>query len=200
MAVETSGGAAWHVPAHNWGWFMLRGIVALLLGIGAIIFPLSAVFAFTMLFAAYCFVDGIASLIAGIHGAHAPGHRWGALVFSGIVGIVIGILFVVMPLVATFTYAFLALVMLAAWSIITGVLEIAAAVRLRREMEGEWLLGLSGLISVLLAIGIIALVIPYAAATILSAAWLIAIFAFTSGIVLVAQALRLRSRAAAINR
>ena len=200
MAVETTTAGRWRVPAHNWGWFMLRGIIALLLGIGAVIFPLSAVFAFTMLFAGYCFVDGIASLIAGIRGAHEPGHRWGALVFSGIVGIVIGILFVVMPLVATFTYAFLALVMLAAWSIITGVLEIAAAVRLRREMEGEWLLGLSGLISLLLGIAIIALIIPYPTATILSAAWLIAIFAFASGIVLIAQALRLKSRAAAVNR
>ena len=200
MATETTNGERWHVPAHNWGWFLFRGILALLLGIAAILFPLSAVFIFTLLFAAYCFVDGIASLIAGIRGAREPGHRWGALVFSGIVGILIGILFVALPLVATFSYAFVILVMLAAWSIITGVLEIAAAVRLRREMEGEWLLGLSGLISVLLGIGIIALVIPYPAATILSAAWLIALFAFISGIALIAQSLRLRSRASAFNR
>lgn len=187
------------LPAHNWGWFMLRGVLALLLGVGAIVFPLSAVFAFTMIFAAYCFIDGIASLVAGIRGAREPGHRWGALVFSGIIGIIVGILFLLMPLIATFTYAFLVLVMLAAWSIITGVLEIAAAIRLRREMEGEWLLGISGAISVLLGIGIIALVIPNPAATILSAAWLIAFFAFISGIALVVQALRLRSRIA-VNR
>lgn len=187
------------LPAHNWGWFMLRGVLALLLGVGAIVFPLSAVFAFTMIFAAYCLIDGIASLVAGVRGAREPGHRWGALVFSGLVGILIGILFLLMPLIATFTYAFLVLVMLAAWSIITGVLEVAAAIRLRREMEGEWLLGISGAISVLLGIGIIALVIPNPAATILSAASLIAFFAFISGIVLVVQALRLRSRVA-VNR
>lgn len=197
---ESSSDIRWHLPAHNWGWFMLRGILALLLGIGAIVFPLSAVFAFTMIFAAYCFIDGIASLVAGTRGAREPGHRWGALVFNGIIGVLIGILFLIMPLIATFTYAFLAVVMLAAWSIITGVLEIAAAIRLRREMEGEWLLGLSGLISVLLGIGIIALVIPYPAATILSAAWLIAIFAFASGVVLIAQSVRLRSRATALSR
>ena len=198
MADDTTVGERWHLPARNWGWFLFRGVIALLLGIAAILFPLSAVFIFTLLFAAFCFVDGIASLVAGIRGAREPGHRWGALVFSGIVGILIGILFLIMPLVATFSYAFVVLVMLAAWSIITGVLEIAAAVRLRREMEGEWLLGLSGLISVLLGIGIIALVIPYPAATILPAAWLIALFAFISGIVLIAQSLRLRSRAAAL--
>ena len=188
------------LPAHNWGWFMLRGVVALLLGIGAIVFPLSAVFAFTMVFAAYCLLDGIASLVAGARGAREPGHRWGALVFSGIIGILVGILFLLMPLVATVTYAFLVLVMLAAWSIITGTLEIVAAIRLRKEMEGEWLLGLSGTISVLLGIGVIVLILPNPAASILTAAWLIAFFAFTSGLVLIAQALRLRGRAALFSR
>src|SRR6476646_9033732 len=162
------------LPAHNWKWFLVRGVIALALGIGAIVFPLSAVFAFTMLFAAYCFIDGIASLVAGVRGAREPGHRWGALVFSGIVGVLIGILFLLMPLVATITYAFLVLLMLAAWAIVTGGLEIAAAIRLRKEIEGEWLLGLSGAISVVLGIAVIALVIPYPAASILSAAWLIA--------------------------
>jgi uncharacterized membrane protein HdeD (DUF308 family) len=56
------------LPAHNWKWFMVRGVIALALGIGAIVFPLSAVFAFTMVFAAYCFIDGIASLVAGVRG------------------------------------------------------------------------------------------------------------------------------------
>ena len=184
------------LPAHNWGWFMLRGVLALLLGIGAIVFPLSAVFAFTLVFAAYCLIDGIASLVAGVRGASEPGHRWGALVFSGIVGVLIGVLFLVAPLVATLAYSFVVLVILAFWSIVTGILEIVAAVRLRREIEGEWLLGVSGAVSVLLGIGVIVLVIPYPAASILSAAWLIALFAFTSGIVLVAQALRLRRRTA----
>jgi uncharacterized membrane protein HdeD (DUF308 family) len=188
------------LPAHNWKWFMVRGVLALLLGVGAIVFPLSAVFAFTMVFAAYCFVDGIASLLAGARGAREPGHRWGALVFSGIVGILIGILFLLMPLVATVTYAFVVLAMLAAWAIITGLFEIMAAIRLRREIEGEWLLGASGAISVLLGIGVIGLVIPYPAASILSAAWLIALFAFGTGIVLVVQALRLRSKAPALSR
>ena len=190
MVAQTSA-----LPIHNWRWFMVRGVVALLLGVGAIAFPLSAVFAFTLLFAAYCFVDGIASLFAGLRGAREPGHRWGALVFSGIVGVLIGVLFLLMPLVTTVTYTFVVLAMLAAWSIITGILELVAAIRLRKEIEGEWLLGASGAISVLLGVAVIALVIPYPEASILSAAWLIAFFAFGTGIVLVAQALRLRKLA-----
>ena len=188
------------LPVHNWRWFMVRGVLALLLGIGAIVFPLSAVFAFTMVFAAYCFIDGIASLVAGMRGAHEPGHRWGALVFSGIVGILIGVLFLLAPLVATVTYSIVVLVLLATWAIVTGVLEIVAAVRLRKEIEGEWLLGASGAISVLLGLGIVVLAVPNPVASILSAAWLIALFAFGTGLVLVTQALRLRKRAPAFSR
>ena len=182
------------LPVHNWGWFMLRGVLALLLGVGAVIFPLSAVFAFTFLFAVYALFDGIAALASGIRGARA-GERWGALVFQGAVGILVGVVFVLMPIVATFTYAFLSIVLLAGWSIITGFFEIVAAVRLRREIQGEWLLALSGAISLLLGIAIFVLVIPNPAATLLSAAWLIAIYAFIAGFALVGLALRLKARA-----
>jgi uncharacterized membrane protein HdeD (DUF308 family) len=174
---------------------MVRGVLALILGVVAIYRPFSAIFAFTLVFAAYCFVDGIASLIAGIRGAQA-GKSWGALVFRGVTGILIGVLFVLLPMIATATYAFLSILMLAVWSIITGLFEVMAAVRLRKEIEGEWLLGLSGAISLLLGIGIVALVLPNPAATMLSAAWLIAIYAFIVGVALVAQAIRLKSKAA----
>lgn len=201
MAVETAAAGASGtttsnaspVPAKNWGWIMVRGVLTLALGVAALIFPLSAIFAFTLLFAAFAFVDGVAALISGIAGAR-KGERWGALVFQGVLGILVGVLFVLMPLIATVTYAYLTVALLAAWSLFTGVLEIWAAIRLRKEMEGEWLLGLSGAISILLGIGVVALLMPLPAVTILSAAWLIAIFAFASGMVLVAQALRLKRR------
>ena len=184
-----------HLAKHNWGWFMVRGVLALLLGVVAVYRPLTALFAFTLVFAAYCFVDGIASLISGIRGAQA-GKSWGALVFRGVTGILIGVLFVLLPMVATATYAFVSILMLAIWSALTGLFELMAAIRLRKEIEGEWLLGLSGLISVLLGIGIVVLVLPSPRATILSAAWLIAIYAFIAGVVLIAEAFQLRRKAA----
>lgn len=186
---------AFPLPVHNWSWFMLRGVLALLLGVGAIAFPLGALFGFTLVFAAYAFADGVMSLIAGIRGAQAH-ERWAALAFRGVVGILVGIIFLALPLLATVTYAYLGVIMLALWSVFAGIFELSAAVRLRREIEGEWLLGLAGLFSLLLGIAILVLVVPNPAATILTAAWLIAIYAFAAGIVLVAQALRLRSRAA----
>jgi len=128
---------------HNWGWFMFRGVLALLLAVCAVIFPLSAIFGFTLVFAAYAFVDGIMSLVAGIRGAQA-GERWGALIFRGLTGIVAGVIFVLLPMLATFTYAFLTVIMLAVWSTFAGIFEIAAAFRLRKAIAGEWFLGLSG--------------------------------------------------------
>jgi uncharacterized membrane protein HdeD (DUF308 family) len=191
MASAPETGAA-HVPAHNWGWFLLRGILALLLGVAAIAFPLGALFAFTLVFATFAFADGIASLVSGIPGVKT-GQPWGALIVRGIVGILVGLLFLVMPAIATISYAYATLAMLAVWSLLTGVFEIAAAIRLRREIDGELMHGLAGLVSVLLGLAIVFVVMPAPAATMLSAAWLIAIFAFLSGGLLIGQALRLRS-------
>jgi uncharacterized membrane protein HdeD (DUF308 family) len=104
------------------------------------------------------------------------------------------VIFLIMPIVVTVTYAYLTIALLAVWSVVTGILEIWAAVRMRREIEGEWLLALSGAVSLLLGIGILVLVMPAPAATLLSAAWLIAIYAFIAGIALIAQALRLKGK------
>lgn len=182
--------------AHTWGWLMLRGVLSLALGAAAVTFPLSALFAFTLLFAAYAFADGIASLIAGVRSARA-GERWGAMVLRGVTGILVGVVFLLLPMVATLTYAFLTVVMLAVWSIIAGFFEVSAAVRMRKAIEGELLLGLSGLFSLLLGLAILLFVIPNPVATILTAAWLIAIYAFAAGIALVILAFRLKRKAAA---
>jgi uncharacterized membrane protein HdeD (DUF308 family) len=173
------------LAAHAWGWVLLRGILALALGVAAIMFPLSAIFAFTLLF------DGIASLVAGTRSARS-GERWGAMVFRGITGILVGVIFVLLPMLATVTYAFLTVIMVAIWSVIAGIFEISAAIRLRKAIQGEWLLGLAGAFSLLLGLAILVLVIPNPVATILSAAWLIAIYAFAAGLVLVAQAFSLK--------
>ena len=191
MASAPETGAA-HVPAHNWGWFLLRGILALLLGVAAIAFPLGALFAFTLVFATFAFADGIASLVSGIPGVKT-GQPWGALIVRGIVGILVGLLFLVMPAIATISYAYATLAMLAVWSLLTGVFEIAAAIRLRREIEGELMLGLAGLAAVLLGLANDFVVMPAPVASMLPAGWVIAIFAFLSGGLLIGQALRLRS-------
>lgn len=181
----------------NWGWTLARGILALILGVLAIIFPGSALFAFTLVFAAFLLVDGVFSLASGIRGATRSEDRWWAYVLRGVAGLIVGILFVLMPFVMTLGYAFATLVLLAAWSITAGILEIAAAIRLRKEIKGEWLLALSGVLSILLGLGVMILFALFPAASILSVAWMIGVYAIAAGIVLIVQAFRLRKPAGA---
>jgi len=176
----------------NWGWMLARGILALILGVLAIVFPASALYAFTLVFAAFLFVDGAFSLASVIRGATRKEDRWWAYVFRGAAGILVGVLFVLMPFVMTIGYAFATLVLLAAWSVTAGILEIAAAIRLRKEIKGEWLLGLSGALSILLGLGVMILFALFPVASILSVAWMIGVYAIAAGIVLIVQALRLK--------
>jgi uncharacterized membrane protein HdeD (DUF308 family) len=96
--------------------------------------------------------------------------------------------------VATLSYALATLGVLSAWAILTGVLEIAAAIRLRKEIKGEWLLALSGVLSILLGLAVPVALYLNPPATILSVAWVIAIYAVIAGLVLIGFGLRLRQR------
>jgi uncharacterized membrane protein HdeD (DUF308 family) len=182
------------MPCANWSWFALRGGLAILLGIAAISFPVTALFAFTLLFAAYATVDGIFTLVSGVRGARRSEERWWTLILRGLVGIAIGAIFLLMPGLATIGYAVASLALLAAWALVTGAFELSAAIRLRREIEGEWLLGLSGLLSILLGIAIPFILLLYPLITILSVAWIIGAYALISGVALVVQAIRLNRR------
>jgi uncharacterized membrane protein HdeD (DUF308 family) len=178
--------------ARNWGWFVLRGIVALAMGVMALLFPASALWAFTMVFATFAFVDGLLSVAAGLHGARRRDERHGGLILRGAIGILIGVLFLLVPGVAVISYAIATLALLAAWSVGTGVFEVAAAVRLRREIHGEWLMILSGILSILLGLAVPLLLLFYPPVAILSVAVMIGIYALAAGVVLIALGIRLR--------
>jgi uncharacterized membrane protein HdeD (DUF308 family) len=182
--------------SRNWGWFVVRGVLAMALGTVAFLFPASALLAFTMVFAAYAGADGLLSTIAGVRSATAKEERWWALILRGLIGIAVAVLFVLMPFVATVSYALATLGVLSAWAILSGVLEIAAAIRLRKEIEGEWLLGLSGMLSILLGLAVPVALYVNPPATILSVAWVIAIYAVVAGAALIGLGVRLRRRQA----
>ena len=172
---------------RSWAWLVFRGCLAIALGVSAMLFPASALFAFTMLFAGFAFVDGLVSMMTGVTGPWGSDTgRW-ALIFRGLVGILVAACFVLMPYVTTISYALASLALLAAWSIFTGMLEIAAAVKLRSQIGREWLLGLSGFLSILLGLAIPLLLTVYPGATLLSAAWMIAAYALVAGAVLIVQ-------------
>ncbi|MGJ0239575.1 DUF308 domain-containing protein [Novosphingobium fluoreni] len=110
------------------------------------------------------------------------------------IGIAVAALFVLMPFTATVSYALVTLGMLSAWAILAGVLEIAAAIRLCKEIEGEWLLGLSGALSIILGLAVPVALAVNPLATILSVAWVIAIYAVVAGVVLIGFGVRLSRR------
>lgn len=182
---------------HTWGWVLARGILLILFGAFSVLAPSFALFVFAVAFAAFSFFDGVLSLIAGLRSARNDGRHWGGMVLSGIAGIAVGVLFVLFPLVSTLAYATVIVWLVALWAVLTGALEISAAMRLRKEIEGEWLLALSGLLSVLLGGALVWMLYANPAATLLSVAWLIAIYAAVSGVALIFLAMRMRRRAAA---
>jgi len=181
-----------NLPVHNWGWFMFRGVLALIVGILALLYPFSAVTAFALVFAAFAFVDGIGLIISGIAGAANHKERWWGLVLAGIVGVAVGLIYLLWPALSTISYALVLLMMVAAWAFVVGIGQISAAIRLRREIEGEWLLGLSGAVSVLLALAILYFTATVPGVTILSVGWMIGFYALISAAALIALALRLK--------
>jgi len=176
-----------------WGWFLFRGIIALILGVLAIAFPFKVAIVFTAFFATFAFVDGIFSIISGIQGAREKHQRWLSLVLSGIVGIIIGVLFIVWPQASTVAYALVNVLLVASWAAITGAFQIAAAIRMRKEIEGEWLLGLSGALSVALGIGVFIFAMTNPGVSILAVGWMIGLYALIFGAVLVVLAIKLRT-------
>ena len=177
---------------RNWGWIVARGVLLILLGVLALLAPGPALIAFATVFAAFSFVDGASAAISALRGARDKTEHWGAMLFSGIVGIAIGVLFVLFPLVSTFAFAWVTVVLIAAWAILTGVLETAAAIRLRRVIEGEWLLALAGVLSTVLGLALATMLAITPGVTVLSVAWLIGIYALIAGLSLIVLGFKLR--------
>jgi uncharacterized membrane protein HdeD (DUF308 family) len=168
---------------RGWWLLLLRGIVAIAFGLLTWLQPGISAAALVLLFGAYAFADGVLSSWAAIAG-RADHEDWWLMLLRGLLGIGVGILAFVEPGVVALAVLFY----IAIWAIATGVLEIAAAIRLRREIQGEWLLILSGLLSVVF--GVVLVARPGAGA--LALLWLIAWFAIAFGVVLVILAFKAR--------
>ncbi len=173
------------VLIRNWWAFALRGALGILLGLAAFLFPGITLGALVLLFGAYAVVDGVVAVVAGVRAAEHR-ERWGALLLEGIAGVAAGVLAFVWPALT----ALVLLYLIAAWSIIRGALKIAAAVRLRRTIQGEWLLGLNGAFSVLFGV----LLIAMPAIGLLTLVWLVGAYAALFGALLLGLAFRLRRR------
>lgn len=168
---------------RNWWAVAIRGVLAILFGILALIWPAETLLVLVILFGAYALVDGIFSLIAAFRGRQY--HRnWGWLAVEGVIGILVGLLTFFFP----GTTAFVLLYFIAFWAILTGILEIIQAVELRRVISNEWLLILGGIASVVF--GLLLIIFPGSGA--LALVWLIGIYAIIFGVLMLALAWRMR--------
>jgi uncharacterized membrane protein HdeD (DUF308 family) len=162
-------------------------VAAILLGLLAFIWPGITLFVLVIFWGAYMFVDGVFAIVAAVRAAGQEA-RWWLLLVEGILGVLVGIVTFIWPGLTALALLYL----VAAWAIVTGILEIVGAIRLRREIEGEWALILAGVLSVIF--GVLLVVIP-APAGLLSLTWLIGVYAIVFGVIMLILAFRLRSMA-----
>jgi uncharacterized membrane protein HdeD (DUF308 family) len=163
---------------------VLRGAVGVLFGFVALILPELTLAALIILFGAFSLVDGVLGVVAAI-GALRHGWHWIAMLIGGLLGVAVGILAFVLPGLTALSLVYL----IAAWSIVTGVAEMVAAMQSAGGPTPRWLIGLSGVLSIVF--GLLLFVSPGAGA--LSLIWLIGIYAIIDGVMLVVGGFRSRA-------
>jgi uncharacterized membrane protein HdeD (DUF308 family) len=153
-----------------------RGVIAVAFGVLALVWPGVTVLALAVVFGIYCLVDGVMRIVDTVRDRD-PAHRW-LTIIGGVLGVAAGIVSLIWPAITAMALALL----VGAWAVVTGIAEIAAAIRLRKQIRGEALLALAGLISVIA--GIVILFRPAAGAQ--AIAFVIGIFAVIYGAFLIA--------------
>lgn len=169
--------------SKNWGWIALRGAAAVMFGVLAIAWPGVTLVVLAIFFGAYALTDGVCALIAAYRRREGRRPVW-PLVVVGLLGVGAGIVTFLWPEMT----ALALLMFIAWWALFVGVFQIAAAIRLRKEIDNEWMLGLSGAVSVLF--GILMITSPGAGAV--AVAWMIGSYSMVFGVLLIALSLRLK--------
>jgi uncharacterized membrane protein HdeD (DUF308 family) len=169
--------------SQRWWVLLLRGLIAILFAAMIWLQPTVTLQALIILFGAFAMADGILGVWSALASRKERDHWW-VLMLWGLVGIGIGCITFAAPGVTALALLFY----IAIWAIVTGLLEIITAVKLRKEIEGEWALGLAGLIGVIFGV----LLIVHPAAGVLAVLWLIAAYSLIFGALMVILAFRIR--------
>ncbi len=165
----------------HWWVLALRGVLALIFGIMAVAWPGITLVVLALVFGAYAIVDGALAAVAATRAA--KGQR-APLILLAVAGLLFGIMCVVWPGLTVLVIALL----IGIWAIVTGVMEIMTAIRMRKEIQGEWLHIVVGALSVLFGV----LVLAWPATGALTIALIIGIYAILAGIMLIVLSLRVR--------
>lgn len=171
------------VASRQWWVLVVQGVLGILFGIIAIAFPDIALLTLAYLFAAWALISGATQIGEGWRVAETRGRSWPFAV-TGVISIVAGILAALIPGITVYGLV----VLLGAWFVVQGVMEVYMAWRIRAEVSGEWILALVGILT--LAVGVIVLAQPVVGAVLTVA--LVATWSIIAGITAVAAGLRLR--------
>lgn len=169
---------------QNWWLFTLRGILGIIFGLVALIFPGPTMLSLVIVFSAYMLVDGVVGIISAVRAIRKK-DRWGLLLFEGLLNIAVGIVALLWPGLTVIAFVLL----IAAWAIVSGALMTAAGFRLNVP-QGRWWLVLGGLLS--LAYGALLVAVPLIGAIVLT--WWMGAYALAFGVALVVFSFKLRSR------
>lgn len=181
------GASLLHALARNWWLEVLRGVAAIIFGILAFAWPGITLLTLVLFWGAFALVDGVLAVVAAVKGGNPMPRWWLAIV--GIAGIAAGAMTFLIPGLT----ALVLLTFIAVWAIILGVMEVYGAIKLRKEIEGEWFLILNGVLSVIF--GILILWRPMTGA--LAVIYVIGAYAIVLGIIYVAFGFKLKKHAPA---
>jgi uncharacterized membrane protein HdeD (DUF308 family) len=170
--------------ARRWWTFVLRGIAAICFAIFVFTRPAEGLLALVLFYGAYALAEGLFTFFAGLRSVQG-GKPWGVLTFSGVVSMLAGALALLWPGLT----AGVLLLIIAAWAVVTGIAAIVAAIRLRKQVRGEWLLVLSGLLTI--GFGVLVFLNPGAGA--LGIVLAVGAYALVFGVMMIALGVRLRS-------
>jgi uncharacterized membrane protein HdeD (DUF308 family) len=181
--MQTIKGHLASILSRRWWLLLLRGLIAIAFGVVSWVQPGLSLASLVLLFGAYSLADGVLNAWTALEG-HREHEHWWVLFLEGLLGIGVGVLTFLAPGLTALALLFY----IAIWAIATGVLEIVAAIRLRKEIENEWMLIVAGLASVVFG----ALLMAQPAAGALALLWLIASYAIFFGVLLVVLAFKVR--------
>ena len=166
-----------------WWLFLIRGLFGLALGVFALMFPGATLAVVVILLGAYLIVDGILTVAKAVQVLRSDAHWW-VLLLEGIVSLAVGLAIFIWPGLSVLSLAYL----VGYWAIISGVLAIVTAIRLRRLIGGEWFYLLFGVVSVIFG----AFVLFAPATGLVYIVLMISIYGFVTGATLIALAFRAR--------
>jgi uncharacterized membrane protein HdeD (DUF308 family) len=169
---------------QNWWLIALRGLLGVIFGVVALIFPGATMLSLVLLFSAYMLVDGVFAIVAAVRAAREHA-RWGYLLLQGIASLATATIAFLWPGITVLAF----ILLIAAWSIVSGCLMLSAAFRID-ERHGRWWLAFGGILS--LAYGVLLILAPLVGALVLT--WWLGAFALIFGVALIILAFRLRLR------